>query len=166
MALTGVGRAVAMCTARVAGRCPAGQAGSMDEVSASTYTGDAAGPFGRSGVGRAVLYPNAYTWFILLAAMDITVTWVILHCGGQELNVVADWIIHRFDLPGVVIYKFALVTFVVLVCEVAGRRSRRTGLMLAYWAIALTAFPVVVGLVQLTAALAGPEGPPGLVGAA
>lgn len=166
MALTGVGRAVAICTVSAAGCCAAGQAGSMDEVNAGTYAGDAAGPFGRSGVGGAVLYPNAYTWFILLAALDIMVTWTILHCGGQELNIVADWVIHRFDLPGVVAYKFVLVTFVVLVCEVAGRRNRRTGLTLAYWAIALTAFPVVFGLVQLTAALVGPEGPPGLAGAA
>jgi len=96
-----------------------------------------------------VLYPTVYPWYVLMAALDIMVTWVILVLGGHELNVLADWVIQRYDLPGVVSYKFALVVLVIVVCEIVGRRRYDAGLRLARWAVALTAFPVVVGLVHL-----------------
>ena len=102
---------------------------------------------------RAVLFPNVYVWYVLFAALDIILTWVILHWGGSELNALADWIIRRHDLLGIVTYKFALVLFVVLVCEIVGRRNRRRGLKLARWAVILTAFPVVVALIHLMRAI-------------
>ena len=119
---------------------------------------DVTGPFGVPSPGGPVLYPNAYTWYVLMAAMDIMCTWIILHTGGSELNALADWVIQRYDLPGVVSYKFGLVVMVVLICELAGRRNRQTGLKLACWAVAITAFPVVVGLVEILAIVADRAG--------
>jgi len=107
---------------------------------------------------RKVLYPNAYVWFVLLAALDLMFTWIILHNDGHELNILADWVIQRFDLYGVVAYKFLLVLGVVAICEVIGRRNHRVGLRLAHWAVILTTVPVVVGLVNLLAA--GDAAPP------
>jgi hypothetical protein len=98
---------------------------------------------------RAVLYPGTYTWFVFLASLDVMLTWIILHFDGSELNVLADWIIRHYDLRGIVVYKFALIVLVVLVCEVVGRRRYATGLRLARWAVALTAFPIVVAVVHL-----------------
>jgi hypothetical protein len=101
----------------------------------------------------ALLYPAPYVLYILLASLDIIFTWTILHAGGQELNVIADWIIRRYDRVGVVVFKFLTLVLVVIICETVGRRDRALGQKLAYWAVALTAFPVVVGMVHLLAAL-------------
>jgi hypothetical protein len=101
----------------------------------------------------ALLYPNAYALYILLSSLDIIITWTILRAGGQELNVVADWVIQNYDRVGVVVYKFLLLVIVVLICETVGRRNRALGQKLAYWAVALTAFPVIVGLVHLLSAI-------------
>ena len=91
--------------------------------------------------------------YILLASLDVIFTWTILHAGGQELNVIADWVIRRYDRVGVVVFKFLTLVLVVIICETVGRRDRALGQKLAYWAVALTAFPVVVGMVHLLSAL-------------
>jgi len=99
--------------------------------------------------GRAVLYPNVYVWYVLLASLDVMLTAVILAAGGYEMNLLADRVLHRWGLPGLVGFKFSLVLLVVAICEVVGRRNDRTGRKLAEWAVAITAIPVVVSLVQL-----------------
>ncbi|MFH1748070.1 MAG: DUF5658 family protein [Planctomycetota bacterium] len=101
---------------------------------------------------RHVLFPDVYAWFILLASLDIMLTWVILWAGGSELNVLADWIIQRFNLPGVVAYKFILVLLVVFICEIVGRHNYHRAIRLARWAVVLTAFPVVVAVIHLARA--------------
>jgi hypothetical protein len=101
------------------------------------------------GLRRAVLYPDLYPWYVLLASLDIMLTWVVLHLGGRELNHVADWVLNRWDLPGMVIFKFSLVTLVVVICEVVGHVRGPLGRKLAEWAVAVTAIPVVVAAVQL-----------------
>ena len=111
-----------------------------------------------AAVRRGLLYPGAYGLFVALATLDLLFTWAILHQGGRELNVLADWVIQRFDLPGVVAYKFGLVLLVVLVCEAAGRKKPPMGVKLAYWAVALTAFPVLVGALHLLSAFAAARG--------
>lgn len=107
----------------------------------------------RLGLRQALLYPGPYLWYVLLATLDVLLTRLILHLGGQEMNWIADWILRRFDLPGVVAFKFALLVVVVLACELAGRRDRQAGLKLARWAVVITAFPVVVALVLLVGRL-------------
>ena len=101
--------------------------------------------------GRAVLYPNVYVWYVLLASLDVMLTTVILAAGGYEMNSLADRVLGRWGLPGLVVFKFSLVLLVVAICEVVGRRNDRTGRKLAEWAVAITAIPVVVSLVQLLA---------------
>ncbi len=97
----------------------------------------------------AVLYPNCYVWYVFFAALDVMLTWVILHLGGHEINIVADRVIARWDLPGLAVFKFGLVAVVVCICEVVGRRRAGLGRTLATWAVALAAVPVAVGLIQL-----------------
>lgn len=113
------------------------------------------------GSGPGVRYPNAYVWFVFLAALDVILTCLILHpvlfprdlhmteSRGAEVNVVADWILERFDLPGMVAFKFLLVVVVILLCEIIGRYSDRTARRLAEWAVAITAIPVIIALVQM-----------------
>ena len=41
-------------------------------------------------VKSPVLYENHYTWFVLVSALDIMLTWLVLHAGGREANAIAD----------------------------------------------------------------------------
>jgi hypothetical protein len=104
---------------------------------------------GAAPLGRTTLYPRVYLCFVFLAALDVIITLAILHLGGHELNALADWVIQRYDVPGVVVYKFGLVVVVVLLCEIIGRRRPRRGQLLARWAVVISAFPVVIGTLHL-----------------
>ena len=102
---------------------------------------------------KALRYPNAYVWFVFVSALDLMLTWVILHLGGREVNWIADAVIYTHDLWGLVGFKFAIVALVVILCEEVGRRNDRSGRPLARWAIAIAALPVVVSTTQLLAAI-------------
>jgi hypothetical protein len=103
----------------------------------------------RSVLRQPALYPAHYIVFVFLSSLDLVFTWRILGAGGTEENALADWIIDRRGLPGLVAYKFVLVVGVVLICEIVGRRRPQTGVKLARWAVVLTTFPVIVGAVHL-----------------
>ncbi|CAN5348753.1 hypothetical protein BH09PLA1_BH09PLA1_13930 [soil metagenome] len=98
---------------------------------------------------RHVIFPNGYAWFVLVSALDIMLTWVILHVGGYEANSLADAIIWRYGLPGLVIFKLVLVTIVVLICETVGRKKHEAARLLLSVGIMLTCMPVVLALVLL-----------------
>lgn len=127
-------------------------------ASGSANPGDSASPLPRT---RPVRYPNAYVWFVFLAALDVMLTYLILHpvlfardlgmteSRGAETNALADWIIERWDVPGMVIFKFVLVVVVVVLCEIIGRRKEETGRRIAEWAVAITAIPVIIALLQM-----------------
>ncbi len=93
-----------------------------------------------------VLYPNTYTWFVLVSSLDIMLTWVVLHYGGVEANPLAANVIYRWGLPGMVAYKFALILLVIVICEVVGRRNPKAGRGLALAAIGVTCIPLVIAL--------------------
>src|SRR3954471_5890061 len=58
---------------------------------------------------QPAMFPEAYTWFVFVSAMDLLLTWVILHYdGGREANALANAILQRFDLLGLVAYKFLI----------------------------------------------------------
>ncbi len=98
---------------------------------------------------KPLRYPYLYVWFVFISALDVMLTWVILYFGGWEVNHVADFVIGRFGLPGLVTFKFGIVVFVIVLCEVVGRRRPAAGKTLAEWSIAITSIPVVVALYQL-----------------
>jgi Domain of unknown function (DUF5658) len=91
-----------------------------------------------------VIFPNGYVWFVFVSALDIMLTWVVLHLGGREANGLANEIIYRYGLPGLVIFKFALVILVVLICEVVGRRKHESARLLLSVGIMITCMPVVL----------------------
>ena len=76
-------------------------------------------------------------------------TWCVLYAGGRELNRVADWIIERGGVPGLITYKFIIVIFVVCAINVVGHLRPRAGRTLAVGAVALTCIPVVLALRHL-----------------
>jgi len=106
-------------------------------------------------LGRPLLFETAYMWLVLVSALDIIFTWVILHLGGYEANALAARIIDRYGLVGVVIFKFSMMAFVILLCEFIGRRRLASGRLLAYSAALLSTFPVVVGGILTVVCLVG-----------
>ncbi len=112
---------------------------------------------------RAARYPQAYVWFIFVSALDLMMTWVVLYFGGREVNVLADYILDRWALPGMVVYKFALVVFVIFICEVVGHYRPRLGRRLSVFAVLITLVPVIIAFTHLLAAVHGPR--PAAVGA-
>ncbi len=103
----------------------------------------------RGFLRRPALFPTLYTWYVFASALDLMLTWVILHHGGREANAVANWIIERHDLMGIVFFKFAIVMLVILICEIVGRVRYPTGLLLARCAVALGFFPVIIGTAEV-----------------
>jgi hypothetical protein len=105
-------------------------------------------PSPRFGRGQ-VLYPNAYVWFVFVSAMDVFMTAIILGFGGAEVNPIADSVLSAWGVTGMVIFKFAIVLLVILLCELIGRLRHRTGRRLAYFAVGITAVPMVLAFAQL-----------------
>jgi hypothetical protein len=113
----------------------------------------------RSRIG--VLYPNAYVWFVFLSALDVMLTYLILNpfmffadngtteSRGSETNALANWVIQRWDVPGMVAFKFVIVALVIVLCEVIGHHKGAVGRRLAEWAVAITSIPVIVALIQM-----------------
>lgn len=69
--------------------------------------------------------------------------------GGEEANAIAAWILGRFGFGGLVVFKFAITTFVIGICEIVGRSDRLKGRQLAAGAIAISSVPVVFGIGQM-----------------
>ena len=100
---------------------------------------------------RPVLYPELYPWLILVASLDIMLTWVCLSLGGSEFNPIAARFIDIGGLAGAILLKFTCVIVVVLACEEIGRRRSQMGRRLGGVAVALNALPVTAALAQLGA---------------
>lgn len=98
---------------------------------------------------QAVLHPDLYIWYVLFASMDLMLTWKILKLDGYEVNPLADWVLQKYDMPGLVLYKYALVIVVVTVIEFVGRAKPSVGRRLAEWSVAITFIPVGVALTLL-----------------
>ena len=88
-------------------------------------------------------YQEGYVWFLLFSSVDIILTWHILRKGGLEVNPLARVVIEHWDLAGAIAFKFSLVLFVVVACEIVGRHEDRLGKRLTVVAIAASAFPVL-----------------------
>lgn len=106
-------------------------------------------------VGRGVLYPDLYCWYVLFATLDIIITTIVLeYYGMMEANAIAAGVIEQYGFIGLVPFKFATVALVLLICEYVGRVRPRTGLRVAQAAVALSCFPIVAAALQM---LTGPE---------
>jgi hypothetical protein len=96
-----------------------------------------------------MLHPNEYVWLVFVSTLDVMLTWAILQRGGIEVNPVAALIIGHWGLNGAIAFKFALILFVIVVCEHVGRSRPRTARILARLAVAISALPVAWSLALL-----------------
>lgn len=99
---------------------------------------------------RWIRFPDHYAWYILVSSLDIMLTDLVLReFGAEEVNTIANWMLQRLGVVGLVLLKVATIAVVVVICDLVARRSVQQGRRLAEWAIALSAVPVVVSLFQL-----------------
>ena len=96
-----------------------------------------------------MLHQNAYVWFVFVSSLDIMLTWKILERGGVEVNPVAELVIGHWGMHGAIAFKFALMMFVIVTCEISGRIRPRTGRALSIAAVAVSAIPVAWSLFLL-----------------
>ncbi|MEM9064183.1 MAG: DUF5658 family protein [Planctomycetota bacterium] len=94
-------------------------------------------------------YTDGYAWLLLVATLDIVLTWTILHMGGTELNPLAATAIEHGGRAGIIGWKFMTVVIFVFTCEAVGRRHVMAGQRLIFTAVAISAFPVVWSTVLL-----------------
>ena len=102
-----------------------------------------------------LLFPQRYLWFIVFSALDVLLTFVILQLGGREANPVADWVLQTLGIAGMTVFKFALVSLVIVLIEIVGRRDMPAGRRMTLYAIALTMTPVVISVILISGALRG-----------
>lgn len=93
-----------------------------------------------------VIFPNGYVWFVFISTLDIILTFLVLHLGGREANQLANAILVSYGLRGLIIFKFALVILVVLICEWVGRRRHESARLLLSTGIIITCLPVVIAM--------------------
>jgi hypothetical protein len=99
--------------------------------------------------GGAMRYQDQYVWLVFVSSLDIMLTWAILGRGGEEVNPVAKLVIDAWGLNGAIAFKFALMLFVIIACEVIGRQRDHVGRRMAWIAVAISASPVVWSLTLL-----------------
>ena len=117
----------------------------------STITGDASDRPAGSGIFDLpeMAFQELYIWLIFVSSLDIMLTWVILRNGGEEVNPVANIVIGAWGLNGAILFKFALVLFVIVACEVISRVRPRTAHLLIWFGVLISAFPPVWSIVLL-----------------
>ncbi len=109
---------------------------------------------------RPALFPDHYSWYVLVCALDIMLTATILaHLGGREVNLIALAVIELAGLWGLIGFKFFTAATVIGVCEYVGRREQALGRRIAVLAVAISAFPCVAAVAQIGAALAAGQLP-------
>lgn len=99
-----------------------------------------------TGAAAGVRYPNLYTWLVFVSALDAMLTYLVLHFGGREANQLAASVLEQWGFRGMVVYKFALIALVVVLCEVIGRRDDKWARVLGIFGIGLTCVPLVVAI--------------------
>jgi hypothetical protein len=94
-------------------------------------------------------FQNAYVWITFISSLDIMLTWKILSRGGIEVNPIAAVVIDAWGMHGAIAFKFALMMWVIVACEILARLKRSAGRFLAVSAIVISASPVVWSLFLL-----------------
>lgn len=98
----------------------------------------------RSG-GSAWWFLRWYEWLLLLAVLDVMLTWVVMQLGAIEANRVAAAVVRMFGPPGLVLTKAVAVVSFVAMCELVRRRRPGVARVLLFFAIGVGVVPVVVG---------------------
>lgn len=100
----------------------------------------------RSGV----CHPNAYAWYVLVCVLDLCLTYtVIFRLGGREVNGLAQFALESGGFWGLIALKVLTMIVVIMACESIARERNAAARRLAEWAVAISAIPVILALVQI-----------------
>ncbi len=94
-------------------------------------------------IERPMRYGLTCLALIVLATLDIILTAIVLNDGGAEANPIANTVINNHGMWGMVLFKFALVTCFILLCEEVGRRQPHVGKRLAQVGIGISSIPII-----------------------
>ncbi|HEY3328437.1 MAG TPA: DUF5658 family protein [Capsulimonadaceae bacterium] len=67
---------------------------------------------------RDIVLAQEYLGFLLFNLFDLFLTGYIFRHSGQEANGLALWVLHTFGLRGFAIFKFLMVIFIIVICDV------------------------------------------------
>lgn len=113
--------------------------------------------FWRRCVGRRLPLERETTWFILVSALDVFMTYLLLRYSFErrlnvfiiESNPIADRFFRYWGVKGMVAYKFSLVAFVVVAAQIIARKKPETARWLLNVAILVVAGVVTYSLTLL-----------------
>jgi len=80
-------------------------------------------------------FETELSWFILVGALDVFMTYLILRYSAEqrthnvliEGNPIARWVLHRWGMQGMVIFKFLMIAVVATIAEVVGKVRPNVG---------------------------------------
>lgn len=83
----------------------------------------------------SLLYETELSWFILVGALDVFMTYLILRYSAEgrtqnrliEGNPVARWVLQTWGIRGMVTFKFIMVAIVAVIAEAVGRKRPHVG---------------------------------------
>jgi hypothetical protein len=96
-----------------------------------------------------LLFWRTHLLFVVAAVLDISFTWAVLTRGGEEVNPIAELILRYQGFGGMVLFKFALVTFIIVCTEVVGRKKWYRGRFLSALTPMITMVPVFYAIREM-----------------
>lgn len=78
---------------------------------------------------RGLRFETEVSWFVLVSILDIVMTWLALRFSAEgrtqgtfiESNPFAQWVLVRWGIQGMAIFKLIMTGLVVVIAEFVGR---------------------------------------------
>ena len=117
------------------------------------------GSISKSLFGRKLSLERETSLFILVSALDVIMTWnLLIREGFVESNPIARYFIDGWGIKGMVYFKFGLVAFVAVLCQIIALKKEEVARRILQFATVLVACVVLYSF-SLLIRFAGP--PPG-----
>ncbi len=101
-----------------------------------------------SFTGKQLPLESETVWFLLVSALDVFMTYLLIRRAGfTEGNPVAAYFLHRWDVKGLVFYKFFMVAFVTIITQIIARTREDIAARLLQFATLVVGGVVVYSLI-------------------
>jgi Domain of unknown function (DUF5658) len=115
--------------------------------------------------GRQIPLERETLLFVVASALDVVMTWILLnkyHADGfVESNPIARFFLESWGPRGLVYFKFVMVAFVAVICQIIALKREDIARRILYFATALVACVVIYSftlLVRYSSAVPNPFG--------
>ena len=86
-------------------------------------------------------------WFLLVSALDVFMTYLLIRQPGfTEGNPVAAYFFHRWNIKGMVFYKFFMVGFITVITQIIARKREDIAARLLQFATLVVGGVVIYSL--------------------